>query len=128
MKSWRKQGGRGERCAADPGGAAAGGADEGVPRADGCRVLAAASRRRAAVPARNALAATVVADERARRRHLIRALASHPALLPPAPLLDASHTPNMVAIVQRPAPAFTAAAVVDGLFKDVSLSDYLGQW
>jgi len=34
----------------------------------------------------------------------------------------------MVATVQKPAPAFKAAAVVDGLFTDVSLSDYLGQW
>ncbi|KAI0698020.1 peroxiredoxin [Cytidiella melzeri] len=34
----------------------------------------------------------------------------------------------MVAIVQKPAPTFKAAAVVDGIFTDVSLSDYLGQW
>ncbi|KIJ67445.1 hypothetical protein HYDPIDRAFT_25899 [Hydnomerulius pinastri MD-312] len=34
----------------------------------------------------------------------------------------------MVARVQRPAPAFKATAVVEGLFKDISLSDYLGQW
>ena len=34
----------------------------------------------------------------------------------------------MVAIVQKPAPAFKATAVVDGLFQDISLSDYLGQW
>ncbi|EJF60889.1 peroxiredoxin [Dichomitus squalens LYAD-421 SS1] len=34
----------------------------------------------------------------------------------------------MVAIVQKPAPTFKATAVVDGLFKDISLSDYLGQW
>jgi len=34
----------------------------------------------------------------------------------------------MVAFVQRPAPAFTAATVVHGQFTDVSLSDYLGQW
>lgn len=34
----------------------------------------------------------------------------------------------MVAIVQKPAPTFKAAAVVDGLFQDVSLSDYLGKW
>ncbi|KAK0188320.1 thioredoxin-like protein [Armillaria mellea] len=34
----------------------------------------------------------------------------------------------MVALIQRPAPAFKAAAVVDGLFEDVSLTDYLGQW
>ncbi|KAG9317890.1 thioredoxin-like protein [Chiua virens] len=34
----------------------------------------------------------------------------------------------MVARVQRPAPAFTAPAVVDGLFKDITLADYLGQW
>ncbi|KAI0292353.1 peroxiredoxin, partial [Multifurca ochricompacta] len=27
-----------------------------------------------------------------------------------------------------PAPAFTVTALVDGTFKDVSLSDYLGQW
>ncbi|KAL4248221.1 peroxiredoxin family protein [Abortiporus biennis] len=34
----------------------------------------------------------------------------------------------MVAIVQKPAPAFKASAVVDGLFQDVQLSDYLGKW
>ncbi|KAI9569263.1 peroxiredoxin [Boletus coccyginus] len=34
----------------------------------------------------------------------------------------------MVARVQRPAPAFKATAVVDGMFKDISLADYLGQW
>jgi len=34
----------------------------------------------------------------------------------------------MVALVQRPAPAFTAPTVVEGLFEDVSLSDYLGKW
>ncbi|KDQ58194.1 hypothetical protein JAAARDRAFT_129468 [Jaapia argillacea MUCL 33604] len=34
----------------------------------------------------------------------------------------------MVAIVQRPAPAFKATAVVDGLFRDVSLADFLGKW
>ncbi|KAK0475010.1 thioredoxin-like protein [Armillaria luteobubalina] len=34
----------------------------------------------------------------------------------------------MVALIQRPAPTFKAAAVIDGLFEDVSLTDYLGQW
>ena len=34
----------------------------------------------------------------------------------------------MVATVQQPAPAFTAQTVVGGLFKEVSLADYLGQW
>ena len=34
----------------------------------------------------------------------------------------------MVAIVQQPAPAFNATAVVEGQFKDISLSDYLGKW
>ncbi|KAF9019695.1 peroxiredoxin [Hymenopellis radicata] len=34
----------------------------------------------------------------------------------------------MVALVQRPAPTFKCAAVVDGLFQDVALSDYIGQW
>ncbi|OJT07227.1 Peroxiredoxin 1 [Trametes pubescens] len=34
----------------------------------------------------------------------------------------------MVATVQKPAPAFTATAVVDSQFKDISLSDFLGQW
>ncbi|KAJ7075295.1 2-cysteine peroxiredoxin [Mycena belliarum] len=34
----------------------------------------------------------------------------------------------MVALVQRPAPAFTAPVVVDGAFEDISLSDYLGKW
>ena len=35
---------------------------------------------------------------------------------------------EMVALVQRPAPTFKAEAVVDGLFLDISLVDYLGQW
>ncbi|KAJ7149588.1 2-cysteine peroxiredoxin [Mycena filopes] len=34
----------------------------------------------------------------------------------------------MVALVQRPAPAFKATAVIDGVFEDVSLSDFLGKW
>ncbi|KAI0728322.1 peroxiredoxin [Fomitopsis betulina] len=34
----------------------------------------------------------------------------------------------MVATVQKPAPAFKATAVVDGLFQDIQLSDFLGQW
>ncbi|KAG5643075.1 Peroxiredoxin-2 [Asterophora parasitica] len=34
----------------------------------------------------------------------------------------------MVALVQRPAPTFKANAVTDGLFNEVSLTDYLGQW
>ncbi|KAG9077920.1 cTPxI [Ceratobasidium sp. UAMH 11750] len=34
----------------------------------------------------------------------------------------------MPAYVQRPAPAFTTTAVEDGLFKQISLSDYLGKW
>ncbi|KAH9475020.1 Peroxiredoxin-2 [Psilocybe cubensis] len=34
----------------------------------------------------------------------------------------------MVALVQRPAPSFKAEAVVEGLFVDVSLEQYLGQW
>ncbi|KAK7696435.1 Peroxiredoxin-2 [Cerrena zonata] len=34
----------------------------------------------------------------------------------------------MVAQVQKPAPAFKAQAVEDSLFKDISLSDYLGKW
>lgn len=34
----------------------------------------------------------------------------------------------MVALVQRPAPAFKAPTVVDGAFEDISLSDYLGKW
>ncbi|GLB42898.1 putative C-terminal domain of 1-Cys peroxiredoxin [Lyophyllum shimeji] len=34
----------------------------------------------------------------------------------------------MVARVQRPAPSFQATAVADGVFTDVSLSSYLGQW
>ena len=38
------------------------------------------------------------------------------------------HTTKMVAQVQKPAPTFKAQAVVDGVFQDVSLSDFLGQW
>ncbi|KAJ7641035.1 peroxiredoxin [Roridomyces roridus] len=34
----------------------------------------------------------------------------------------------MPALVQRPAPAFKAPTVIDGVFEDVSLSDYLGKW
>ncbi|KAG1774567.1 peroxiredoxin [Suillus placidus] len=34
----------------------------------------------------------------------------------------------MAVFVQRPAPAFTATAVVEGEFKEISLSEYLGQW
>ncbi|KAF9264284.1 peroxiredoxin [Marasmius fiardii PR-910] len=34
----------------------------------------------------------------------------------------------MVALIQRPAPTFKADAVVEGLFQEVSLSDYLGKW
>lgn len=34
----------------------------------------------------------------------------------------------MVATVQKPAPAFKTSAVVEGLFKDIALSDYLGRW
>ncbi|KAF7725453.1 thioredoxin peroxidase Tpx1 [Apophysomyces ossiformis] len=34
----------------------------------------------------------------------------------------------MVAQVQKPAPAFTAPAVVDGQFKDISLEDYKGKY
>lgn len=35
---------------------------------------------------------------------------------------------TMSALVQRPAPAFSATAVVDGQFKKISLSDYKGKW
>jgi peroxiredoxin (alkyl hydroperoxide reductase subunit C) len=34
----------------------------------------------------------------------------------------------MAVFVQRPAPAFTATTVVEGEFKEISLSEYLGQW
>ena len=34
----------------------------------------------------------------------------------------------MVAVVQKPAPTFKADAVIDGLFHQISLSDYIGQW
>jgi hypothetical protein len=34
----------------------------------------------------------------------------------------------MVALVQRPAPAFKAEVVKEGGFEQVSLSDFLGQW
>jgi hypothetical protein len=43
---------------------------------------------------------------------------------PPKPI----HIFFMVALVQRPAPGFTAPTVVDGVFEDVSLSDFLGKW
>ena len=35
---------------------------------------------------------------------------------------------SIVAQVQKPAPAFTLPAVVDGEFKDISLSDYKGKY
>ena len=41
---------------------------------------------------------------------------------------SASTLSTMVATVQKPAPAFKSEAVVDGLFKELSLADYLGQW
>ncbi|KAH7874832.1 thioredoxin-like protein [Lentinula edodes] len=34
----------------------------------------------------------------------------------------------MVALIQRPAPAFKSTAVIEGLFEEISLSDYLGKW
>ncbi|TDL23475.1 thioredoxin-like protein [Rickenella mellea] len=34
----------------------------------------------------------------------------------------------MPAVVQKPAPAFKATAVVDGMFKEIELKDYFGQW
>jgi len=34
----------------------------------------------------------------------------------------------MVALIQRPAPTFSAEAVMEGIFVDVSLAGYLGQW
>ncbi|KAJ3980129.1 thioredoxin-like protein [Lentinula detonsa] len=34
----------------------------------------------------------------------------------------------MVALIQKPAPAFKSTAVIEGLFEDISLSDYLGKW
>jgi alkyl hydroperoxide reductase subunit AhpC len=39
--------------------------------------------------------------------------------------LSSSH---LAAQVQKPAPAFKAQAVVDGQFKEVSLSDYKGKY
>ena len=48
---------------------------------------------------------------------------SSPTCLSRSPALT-----TMVAIVQKPAPTFKAEAVVDGLFQDISLADYLGQW
>jgi peroxiredoxin (alkyl hydroperoxide reductase subunit C) len=34
----------------------------------------------------------------------------------------------MSPVIQSPAPAFTVTAHVDGEFKQVTLSDYIGQW
>ncbi|KAG9008102.1 cTPxI [Tulasnella sp. 427] len=34
----------------------------------------------------------------------------------------------MVALIQRPAPAFSGTVVEDSLFKQISLQDYLGKW
>ncbi len=61
---------------------------------------------------------------------LARAPALDSSLLTSSSLSDVSSSPFkiMVATVQKPAPAFKGTAVVDGLFQDISLSDYLGQW
>merc|ERR1712107_230430 len=40
--------------------------------------------------------------------------------------LISSSLPSLAPIVQKPAPAFKAQAVVDGQFKEVSLADYAG--
>merc|ERR1711974_143970 len=37
-------------------------------------------------------------------------------------------SPSLAPVVQKPAPAFKAQAVVDGQFKEVSLSDYAGKY
>jgi len=42
--------------------------------------------------------------------------------------LISSSTPSLAPVVQKPAPAFKAQAVVDGQFKEVSLSDYAGKY
>lgn len=34
----------------------------------------------------------------------------------------------MVAVIQKPAPAFKKTAVVDGVFEEISLDQYKGQW
>jgi alkyl hydroperoxide reductase subunit AhpC len=34
----------------------------------------------------------------------------------------------MVALVQKPAPAFSATAVIDSQFKEITLQDYHGKW
>ena len=34
----------------------------------------------------------------------------------------------MSPVIQSPAPAFTVTAFADGQLKQVSLSDYIGQW
>jgi len=39
-----------------------------------------------------------------------------------------SSSPSLAPVVQKPAPAFKAQAVVDGQFKEVSLSDYAGKY
>ena len=39
-----------------------------------------------------------------------------------------AHTLKMVALVQRPAPTFKADAVTAGLFEEISLEQYKGQW
>merc|ERR1712013_721001 len=42
--------------------------------------------------------------------------------------LISSSLPSLAPIVQKPAPAFKAQAVVDGQFKEVSLADYAGKY
>ncbi|OBZ73154.1 Peroxiredoxin 1, partial [Grifola frondosa] len=49
-------------------------------------------------------------------------------LLPKTDLTPLSIVLDMVATVQKPAPAFKSTAVIDGTFKDISLADYLGHW
>jgi hypothetical protein len=50
----------------------------------------------------------------------------------PIPLISSTREPystkKMSPTIQNPAPAFSVTALVDGGFKQVSLSDYLGQW
>ena len=50
-----------------------------------------------------------------------------PTIFPPLFLLPHRQV-KMSPIIQNPAPAFTVSAFVDCAFKEVSLSDYIGQW
>ncbi len=55
----------------------------------------------------------------------ISAAQPQPAAAPP---VNGQETVKMLARVGKPAPDFEASAFVDGGFRNIKLSDYLGEW